>query len=34
MVEEQALYLTGVDISLASLGGRDPEKFKVAKMKF
>ena len=34
MAEEQVVQLTKADIPGASLGGRDPEKFKIAELKF
>ena len=34
MAEERAVELTEADIPEASLGGRDPEKFKIAELKF
>ena len=34
MAEEQVVELTKGDIPWASLGGRDPKKFKIAEVKF
>ena len=34
MAEERVVELTEADIPGASLGGRDPEKFKIAELKF